>query len=213
MELHALWARMDQLEQLILTQAREIDSLRIILNATQLANNSCRHRENGDLSKRWPVPMVQNDPILYLQAARNRLEPNNTRRPAEDRFQPAPANYAMSSIHPASAIPPVARHVVFTSNTHYNQPPTSQTRFERFSSEGPVSKGPKSAAAIIYRHQNQSRSLPAQARWSTGPSLVSTLTNSSNEKHNDGERNNMPERRRLHLIELFTCFCPCFSMC
>lgn len=206
MELHSIWNRIDQLEQLIVSQAKEIDTLRRSLNATQMNIRNCTQPEDVIHGRgRWLAASEQQQ----YPTACNRAQPswNYSIDQRIDRMQPVGRNYALNHIHPVNAIPPFARPMV-PMDDHHRYCHLKQ-RQERFGSERPSSRTPKLTTS---NSNHNSWTLPANTRWSTGPSLLGTLMD-IDEKGGANERSRTRGRDRYNLIELFTCFCPCFNMC
>jgi hypothetical protein len=238
MELHAIWNRIDQLEQLILSQAKDIDTLRRALNAAQITIQKCLPNGADPTTGRrhclTAVARYHDNPMKPQQlttactaygrappgdrfssllaaappATTTRSRFDGVERPGRMELNTiANRNFSSitNSVHPVNAIPPIARQVVLSSSMHTHQPPD---RTRRFGSEGPGSRGPMSGIAA---DGSNSMTLPANARWSTGPSLLGPLVDI--ERDSDHGRSKAPKRRCFNLIELFTCFCPCFNMC
>lgn len=229
MELHAVWNRIDQLEQLIISQAKEIDLLRRVVDSTQLAvqqNNAlsgATKQVNGYLAE----PDHQRNLQLALRAASNtgldvvQVTPNNPQitpnglisSPCQPRRfgqqqQRQPSNSTIYKsylinpfVHPATAIPPVANRVVLRSENS-----SSSATSHRYS---PVMRQ-SDLNHLSPNTSRTSRTLPANTRWSTGPSLLETLADVE-----VGGEERPPRRRGWHnfFVELLTCFCPCFGMC
>lgn len=232
MELHALWNRIDQLEQLILTQAKEIDALRRIVNESHHINKpncgivcpAITMTNNDEVSKIYsnnntkPTTNISNHSTTsphtaspYTLAQINRLgstltscrgSPTVTKTSTVQSNRPmCRPNYVMNPfVHPASAIPPVADRTLAARNDHLAMRTSASPSgmYNNYHNPG-----------VHFRAPLTSRTLPANTRWSTGPSLLGTLTDLD---PNDVDK---PRKRRnkMSLIELVTCFCPCFSMC
>lgn len=185
MEIHAIWTRIDQLEKLILSQAKEIDMLRRIVNTVQitLQNNGIVqsiYKNNGIIPNHVP-PLLSHNRQDNLSSALNR---NSTPQPAYKTYMMNPF------VHPASAIPPVANRVIMTHETSY----------------------PMNGTNNINGLLTHSRTLPAihnNNRLSAGPTLLHKMPDVDNDKEESPRKRNV----KYCLVELITCFCPCFSMC
>ena len=257
MDLQAIWTRIDQLEQLIVAQAREIDILRRSLGSAQMTldrmNSQSRgveqHHEscpNGPRRRIPPLPepvgfevrgqafsMIRENSRLNLENNINnnnnnivyndshRLDRTNQKHQQQQQLY---KSYVMHPIHPANAIPPVARRIVLSSAAEINQSHLDRheqlltspdylhfgktNRLQRGGSERPSSQNFNSLGAI---NSNSSRDRPINARWSTGPSLLAATTDydASETLGEQGHR----KRGLFSLIEIITCFCPCFNLC
>ena len=131
--------------------------------------------------------------------------------------------YVMNPIiHPASAIPPVANRVVVASNScplrgspnqdqhhHHHNHFDHQPVELKHANCNHRQNHPSTLLTSPPSSRNQAQVSP---RWSTGPSLPAaapiTVFDRDLEEGPDRRR-----RNRINLIELLTCFCPCFSMC
>lgn len=227
MELHAIWNRIDQLEQLIISQAKEIDSLRRMVNTTQVTVQSCRlnndinshyMRANGHIKTASPnhllCPAIEGASNAKGQTPTNRKSmfvPTNqhhmNHQHQHNQCQPLYKSYVMNPIHPAIAIPPVTSRVVLRSAEQDTTSATAtQAQLNKYLHRG-GSEEPSYRPAIT-----NSRTLPANTRWSTGPSLLGTLNDPSDTDRENDERA-LRTKNRFNLIEVLTCFCPCFGMC
>lgn len=126
----------------------------------------------------------------------------------------------MNPIHPANAIPPVARRIVLSDavfdqnldevnqrhrDFHQYHPEVihrfsmQPTETRRICSEGPIT--------VI----DNNRVLQMNNRLSTAPSII----NKSNEYATSEETvaQSMKSRGPFSIIELITCFCPCINLC
>ena len=229
MELFAVWNRIDQLEQLIITQAKEIDVLRRVIQTTQVALqsyivNQPQTRQltpsptNNLTVSNFPQSLqsavssnsnqfanshhgnpYKNQPQQKQQRRDKFVNRSNCSPTDSQTIQPIyRSSYMMNPyVHPASAIPPVVNRVITRSDCYQLE---SAGRSDRITSFQLAPVG-------------NSRTLPTNTRWSTGPSLLGTMQPIVN--HDDQEES-LAERRkqsRFSLVELVTCFCPCFTMC
>lgn len=196
MELHAIWNRIDQLEQLIILQAKEIDMLRRIVNATQISLQNSVIGQNQSGPVKQNVTATSDHSATMANHHHSSLILNgDTTATKTTTNQPLCKAYIMNPfVHPASAIPPVANRVLVRSESN-------QMRLL-------VNNSNATNSGLIVP---LSRTLPANTRWSTGPSLFETIPD--NNDRLDVEELPRKRRNRLSLVELLTCFCPCFSMC
>lgn len=207
MELHAIWNRIDQLEQLIISQAKEIDLLRRALSTTQtITLQSDAKSPNGFLMTSDHHPRQH----LAMTAADHMHSSTHGPIPACQQQQQSPnsslyKSYLMNPfVHPPQAIPPVASRVIMRSEnsssvtSHQYVPVMRQSDLNRFAATG-VATG------------QTTRTLPANTRWSSGPSLLGALPDV--EPENDDRPAKEGGGRFNFFGELLTCFCPCFGMC
>lgn len=222
MEVHAIWSRIDQLEQLILSQAKEIDLLRRILNATQLA---LQNYQQGNQLEYPDSAKSPNGLTLATTASRHHRQQHNQlsitpptaitnstshsnlfKLPQQQQKQQPEQptlykSYLMNPfVHPSIAIPPIANRVVLQSET------SNSLISDNFS---PSIGGATRRTTTQPNGIGTTRTLPANTRWSTGPSLLGTLQDPDREMDEEPRKRN----NRFSLVELLTCFCPCFSMC
>ena len=267
MELHAIWNRIDQLEQLILCQAKEIDLLRRVVSSTQiiLQNNgltldakivgqsmmaiTTRNKQNsvsevvpfrrrpGNFHEHSlsPAPhSYQHDSTYNATTTANKINHNPNRfrdrltvnqcsnrghafRHRNSSSPTTQENYTMNPfVHPANAIPPVVNRIVLKSATS-NDLQSICANHEK--SINDHSRALKFSSPMERRYQNRG-SLPPNARWSMNPSLLTagdmTTKTFSEPDFNDQDQLDQKAKKRadrFSLIELITCFCPCFSMC
>lgn len=224
MNLQAIWSRIDQLEQLILDQAREIDILRRSIAATQMTveeinNQDCSNGYNHHGHGQGRNAICARDQVLddrenALLAISNHH--NDRHQTNQMTKQPLYRSSVMNPIHPANAIPP-ARRIVLTS-TEFNHHHQEQTTFyhgqpnglqRRIASERPMSQ----TLATMGGPCNNQRTLPANTRWSTGPSLLDTLTDYDGKGSSGAEQDTGKRRGIFNLVEIITCFCPCVNLC
>lgn len=175
MELHSIWTRIEQLEKLIISQAKEIDLLRRVINSMQMILQA------GALPIMSPATDIEypkaNQPTMcnHIQSNPGQTKVGNEIMSTTTTHSSYKTQPLMNSfVHPISAIPPVSNRIV---------------------ANGAI---------------NGLNAIPKNPRWSTGPSLLGTIADTSNREINDTKQKN---RNKFSLIELVTCFCPCFNMC
>jgi len=268
MELHAVWNRIDQLEKLIISQAKEIDSLRRAINSNQnlaqnanlnSAGNTCNHSNLDNMKamcnhKPLNVPVIR-PPLIANGQCRHHPSPTPTTTSqlnsnkllatrdfnksnillatARNRVSTPPMtykNYFMNPfVHPANAIPPVADRIILRTEACDNYPNAAGKKSPEMNNITAVHRRAiKNNHHLNYglslpmdnRAMGPGRPLPPNVRWSTGPSLLAGTNTTSSAFTNDLEQDEQSQsasaKRRankLSLIELITCFCPCFSMC
>lgn len=177
MDLPSIWVRIEQLEKLIISQAKEIDLLRRVIHSMQMILQA------GTLPIMSPAADIEyskiNQPSTTTMCNNIQNNPGHNRLNNEIMSSTTHSTYKTqplmnSFIHPISAIPPVNNRIV---------------------ANGTI---------------NGLNAIPKNPRWSTGPSLLGTIADTSNREINDMKHKN---RNKFSLIELITCFCPCFNMC
>lgn len=241
MELHAIWNRIDQLEQLIISQAKEIDLLRRVVSSTQvvLQNSGLTIEANLPSSSsstnksklalfRSPMGHIHQDsptppPHRYHYNSQSTTRDNGIVA-VQNRTSTPPTtykNYTMNPfVHPANAIPPVANRIVLKSatSTTLHAGTDHHEQFNNATVNSKIVKGFMSPTS----QYNDSRTLPPNSRWSTGPSLLAgtTAVTTTFSDPDLVDQNKLDQAalakvraNRFSLIELLTCFCPCFSMC
>lgn len=237
MELHAIWNRVDQLEKLLISQAKEIDVLRRMLNSTQVSvqnltlqgnnfnntNNNTNCISNNSIFNNNSTVRLIHKPFVGNQVNNNRnsiqlssipkgnQQVNNIFNKSTTFNQPT---YLMNSfVHPAIAIPPT--NLVSTCN---NDSLTNKSKINnsnnssRLDLEANICRGNFSSVSSTMMPPHSSN----MNRWSVGPNL--RLLDSAVDKTNlDGHNltTELPHGRhkRQSFVEILTCFCPCFSMC
>lgn len=230
MELHAIWNRIDQLEQLILSQAKEIDLLRRVVNTTQISlqncatNDPCKKLANGcqlipsQSQNRLGNPIATSSSHANLNelsqivdkfAQQHQHEKQNVQKQQEPALMYK--SYLMNPfVHPSIAIPPVVNRIVLRSENATPSASTATTvrpaNYNNSLSRDSYGLNRIGGSAEL-NHIRPSRTLPANTRWSTGPSLLGTL------RDDEPDIDDRPKSSRFTLAELITCFCPCFSMC
>lgn len=236
MELHAIWNRVDQLEKLLISQAKEIDVLRRMVNSTQVSiqnltlqgnnlNNNCisnNHNFNNNstvqlIHKPFVGNQVNNsrNSIQLNSISKGNQQVNNIFNKSTTMNQPT---YLMNSfVHPSIAIPPT--NLVSTYNNDgmnnkskiNNNNNNNDKNNSRLDFEANVCKGNFSSVSSTMMPPHSSN----MNRWSVGPNLR-LLDNAVDKRNLDSH--NLTEaphgrHKRQSFVEILTCFCPCFSMC
>lgn len=225
MELHAIWNRIDQLEKLLISQAKEIDVLRRMVNSTQISvqnittslqknnnfNNDNSPNNNSStmrlIHKSYMGNQVNNNRnSIHLSSisTKDNQQVNIFNRP-NTYHQPT---YLMNSfVHPAIAIPPTNLAPSYNMDNNKLKLETTNACGGDFSN----------LASTVMPHQTSNMN-----RWSVGPTLrlhdsivdraVTTKTTIL-DNHQDLTEMRDGRHKRQCFVEILTCFCPCFSMC
>lgn len=235
MDLNTVWSRIDQLEKVVVSQAREIDGLKQLLNSTQatverlyVQNNQhhsalfatiCNDPSSDAISSSRPSPPVPtinwipNDPVNL-----NRVQHPNTQNKRPLTYQPSSAYQMSSIVHPESAIPPDSSAI---------QHQETNSTCTGISSNRIIS--PKAVMSTLTNGSanNKNSNTYAKSKLSNGYlSASQPLTWTSDNRYSrsfdvencdagDDPKSLCDERRhrKQSLVEVLTCFCPCFGMC
>lgn len=235
MELHVVWNRIDQLEKLVISQAKEIETLRRLVTSTQLAlqtltsqfwptnsnttnnnnnNNAIGfYHQNQRASYNRPAPLgiehqqqqqqqhhhhhqyLNHDSTTPMASNRNSMHLTSCAMP-DGSANPRQGYSMRSFVHPPSAIPPGAAN-----------------------NRALISPTPPASEHMLKPHQTHTLPAGSTNRWSTGPnmalgnSIAAISASGSPQPDRDVSMAAARRRRRFSVIELLTCFCPCFSMC
>jgi len=190
-DLHALSTRIDQLERVVLTQAKEIEALKRAVGshpstAVQLSKPLAAATRYSALV----MPVSQTRPTQsHLSGL---AAPSENIKPAlQQQQQQQPQHYPMNPlVHPPSAIPPVtSRPSKFAAN-----------------SERLVSSSSCYGNGLVPTNR-----VPPVARWSVGPDQLSQAEWRDEQDQDDAATSKRLGRQSC--VEVLTCFCPCFSMC
>jgi hypothetical protein len=224
MDLEAVWNRIDKLEQLVVHQANDIDTLRRSIEATQMAveninQQSCLNIHNavdaldgcsGFEKGQAIVPKaisLENKTGQQLDCCRMITQTN----PATHQ------SYIMNPIHPANAIPPMGRPLMLANGRHDHESHREWQKNTSFCGQSNLlqqfsSLGPRSQVPIATLEGNKSRQASlANNRWSMEPSLLESVSNEPDDRSSGDQANK--RKSPFSLVELITCFFPCFSLC
>lgn len=226
MEIHALWNRIDQLEKLLISQAKEIDTLRRVVNATQVSLQTLTHQKqqqqapklansnsNNNINSTVTLQIQKPTFLGNYNQQQQQLLNNNRNSVQLSSISKSSQNgrvnisnkqstfhqptYLMNSfVHPAIAIPPT----LVPSNTR----PNMET----------LNASSRATSTIPLANYN---STTPSTRWSAAPNL--RLLDNIVDKDTDLYLNRdltgtqHQRHRRQSFVEILTCFCPCFSMC
>lgn len=192
MDIHALWSRMDHLERIILEQGKEIDRLK-----QMLANNSRPTNYSPDENTSQLPDALQQTLNPQSRKQQSALNPSSVRIDDTQRN-----SFHMSSyVHPQSAVPPFARW------------PTDST------DKLPAEKAKKTNATLSYHPSNrnsfaglQHSPRLSQPITTARPLVQNRIMLNYQDNESDGSSSQQANKNQ-GLIEVLTCFCPCFSMC
>lgn len=196
MDIHAIWSRIDQLEKIVIAQGREIDKLRQLVKSNKslqpsLCNGLYKDGSQFAQSNHSQIlsPFSVQDKHDHSSVGLNEVSSGGYRN-----------SFLMNSfVHPASAVPPFAGWIPESKEVDSG---------DDISRGGTIFAYPTSNRNSLAISQYQQQ---VPNRWSVGPrSLISD--------HPDDRDDNVDElplekNANQGLIELMTCFCPCFSMC
>lgn len=198
MDVNLILARIDRLEQLILSQARDIDTLRNRIQCIRMTSasvNCIDCNESGQqVGSLGPICCLNGPPTIRPSKSVT-IMPNG--RITTDQLQapePVCRGFIMNPIHPANAIPPVARGITLSCNEF---DPAEPSRARNSYHTG---------------YDSAIRTNNASIRNSLQPQTNFDILRSSTDNEEPLEqsaRNKSP----FSLIELVTCFCPCFNLC
>lgn len=196
----SVWAKIDQLERTVLSQAKEIDDLKRSVNRIETFSNPRDHRH-------------QSQPVQSHRYHRDRDHYSSTSdrtRESSRHISPDSVSYPHQSchpyqmnsfVHPPSAIPP-------RSSVRWHGP--SDQRSE-LASRRDYRSPPRTPPMAQSRPQASS-----SQRWSAAPNLASTADDVIGELGDSQESVESLTRHkhnRQRFVEVLTCFCPCFNMC
>lgn len=217
MELQEIFNRIDRLEQLILSHAKDIDRLRNLIQSDRLTCNDpeCRNCESCQNQVGSPNGLAMN---IWTQAPNTdvALGPATCNGYNGDEFNqeqpPSPVykSYVMNRVHPANAIPPVARIVLTRAETlKYHQEDRARNCLEQSKHQGHESFEDEPYSRIVTKNITSKRVMPSNIQLSTVKSSSLGALNGYEPPREQPMRDKSP----FTLIELVTCFCPCFNLC
>lgn len=162
MELHAVWNRIDQLEKLVISQAKEIDALKRLVASQQLQvqNNNNNNPSVPTITSPKAVPtlnfyktvatsFVSNNNGLLQHQQQQQQQPNKDS--SQFAYQPCLLN---PLVHPPQAIPPVASRpaVLRESRMQINSgAPNAAAAEEAATNKTPIQNLPNNSLIVAIR--------------------------------------------------------------
>lgn len=251
MDLQSIWNRMDQLERLVLAQAREIEALRRLVGAcarspqaiecgsivpcainTQLGyNNNNRAKDVFAQANCSGEQQMHDCPVHRLTKPFGRRALLDTKSTATAKQQISPTStfqpYLINSfVHPSTAVPPATLRPVVSSSARCNG--ANLTRW----SIGPpslIQATNSSSLGLELNHEDDTitddyafRRSKVKDRNEAEPILQTThepikhvarMLDDVTDLEMTEDAARSKAKRHWGLVELLTCFCPCFTMC